>query len=294
MSMTFEGVYTALLTPFNTEGNVDEEALQKLVEFQIKNGISGLVPMGTTGESPTLSHGEHVRIIEMVIEFSQGRVPVIAGTGSNCTDEAVEITVQAMECGADASLQVAPYYNKPNQEGFYRHFTTIADAVDIPLIIYNIPGRSGKNIENETMLRLAEHPNILGVKEASGSISQIMDLIHKKPNDFVVLSGDDNLAFPVVALGGKGVISVASNIIPDRMMSFIESGLHGNLEEFRTMHYELLPLFKGMFLDTNPIPVKYAASLMGLMEEQYRLPLCSMAEGKKQELRKIMESCKLL
>ena len=291
--MTFKGVYTALITPFFEDGSVDEKSLRKLVDYQIEGGIAGLVPMGTTEESPALSHGEHIRIIEMVIDQAQGRVPIIAGTGSNCTDEAVDLTLQAMECGADASLQVAPYYNKPNQEGFYKHFTKIAEAVEIPIIVYNIPGRTGKNIENATMLEMAKHPNIVGVKEASGSIPQIMDLIHQKPEDFVVLSGDDNLVFPIVTLGGKGVISVASNLIPRRMTEFVEAGVSNNLEEFRKLHYELLPFFKGVFLDTNPIPIKYAMVKKGMIKEGYRLPLCPMNSEKKQCMDSILEDLKI-
>lgn len=280
--MNFEGVYTALITPFTADGGIDEESLRKLVDFQVKAGISGLVPMGTTGESPTMSHEEHIRAIEIVIDQNEGRVPIIAGSGSNCTQEAIEITYQAMECGADASLQVAPYYNKPTQEGFYRHFTAIADKVDIPIIVYNIPGRSGKNIENSTMLKLAEHPNIVGVKEASGNIGQMMDIIANSPDDFAVLSGDDNLAFPLTALGGKGVISVASNVIPDKMMEMISAALNDDIVKGRILHYSLLPLFKGLFLETNPIPIKYAMFLKGMIEESYRLPLCSMSKENKQ------------
>lgn len=279
--MTFQGVFTALITPFTQKGGIDEEALRKLVEFQIKEGISGLLPMGTTGESPTLSHEEHIRVIEIVIDQAEGRVPVIAGSGSNCTQEAVEMTMQAMECGADASLQVAPYYNKPTQEGFFRHFTAVADKVDIPIMVYNIPGRSGKNIENDTMLRLAEHPNIVAVKEASGDLGQMMDLISRKNDDFAVLSGDDNLAFPLTCLGGKGVVSVASNCIPRKMMEMIDVTLKGDLEGGREIHYQLLPFFKGLFLETNPIPVKYAVHLMGMTEDVYRLPLCQMSEDNK-------------
>ncbi len=279
--MTFEGVFTALITPFTEKGAIDEDALRKLIDFQIKEGISGLLPMGTTGESPTLSHEEHIRAIEIVIDQVEGRVPVIAGSGSNCTQEAIEMTLQAMECGADASLQVAPYYNKPTQEGFFLHFTAIADAVDIPVLVYNIPGRSGKNIENETMLRLAEHPNIVGVKEASGNIGQMMDLILRAKDDFIVLSGDDNMAFPLTALGGKGVVSVASNLLPAKMMDMINAALKGDIEKGRSIHYELLPFFKGLFLETNPIPIKYAMFLKGMITESYRLPLCPMSESNK-------------
>ncbi|MEW5814731.1 MAG: 4-hydroxy-tetrahydrodipicolinate synthase [Spirochaetota bacterium] len=292
--MTFEGVYTALVTPFHKDGSVDEDALRELVDFQIAEGITGLVPMGTTGESPTLSQGEHIRVIEIVIDQVQGRVPVIAGSGSNCTQEAIEMTTQAMECGADASLQVAPYYNKPSQEGFYQHFTTIADTVDIPIIVYNIPGRTGKNIENSTMLKLAQHKNIVGVKEASGDINQMMDLIQKKPHDFAVLSGDDNMTLPLLALGGKGVISVASNIIPKHMLELVKTALSGDIAKAREMHYKLLPFFKGIFIDTNPIPIKYAMSKKKMLKEYYRLPLCSMEDAKKETLEKIMRDLQIL
>lgn len=292
--MTLEGVYTALITPFHGDGSIDEENLRKLVEFQITEGVTGLVPMGTTGESPTLSHGEHIRVIEIVVDQDQGRVPIIAGSGSNSTQEAVEMTLQAQECGADLSLQVAPYYNKPSQEGFYRHFTTVADKADIPIVVYNIPGRSGKNIENDTMLRLAEHPNIVGVKEASGNLGQMMDLIAKKPEDFVVLSGDDNLAFPLTAIGGKGVVSVASNLIPREMMLMIRTCLDGDLEGARSIHYRLLPFFKAVFLETNPIPIKYALHLKGMIEEAYRLPLCPMDDSKKGKCKEILEELGLL
>ncbi len=287
--MEYKGVFTALVTPFNKDDSIDEKALQDLVEFQIQGGVAGVLPMGTTGESPTLSHGEHIRVIELVIEQCQGRISVIAGSGSNCTQEAVEMTRQAMECGADASLQVAPYYNKPTQEGFRRHFSTIADSVDIPIIVYNIPGRSGKNIENTTMLKLAEHPNIIGVKEASGDIPQVMDLIMKKPDDFVVLSGDDNLALAMILLGGTGVFSVASNYIPGKMKEFVDKALEGNLEEARKDHYRLLPLFKALFLETNPIPVKYAMVLKGMMKEYYRLPMCPMSDENKQKFSGIIK-----
>jgi 4-hydroxy-tetrahydrodipicolinate synthase len=290
--MKFEGVFTALITPFKLDGSIDEPNLRKLIDFQISEGISGLLPMGTTGESPTLSHEEHIRVIEMVIDQAEGRVPVIAGSGSNSTQEAIDITLQAMECGADASLQVAPYYNKPTQEGFYRHFTAIADKVDIPIIVYNIPGRTGKNIENDTMLRLAEHPNIVGVKEASGNINQMMDLILAKPKDFTVLSGDDNLSLPLTLLGGKGVISVASNYMPGRMMEMIEAALAGEVEKARWIHYELLPFFRGLFFETNPIPIKYALHVKGMIEESYRLPLCPMSDANKAKLEEVIKNLK--
>ncbi len=290
----FEGVFTAIVTPFTKDGKIDEDALRKLVDFQIDGGVSGLVPVGTTGESPTLDHEEHHRVIEIVIDQAAGRVPVIAGTGSNCTEEAIKMTAKAKEAGAAASLQVAPYYNKPTQEGFYRHFTTIADTVDLPIIVYNIPGRSGKNIENSTMLKLAEHTNIIAVKEASGNINQIMDLILKKPDSFTVLSGDDNLVFPIMALGGKGVISVASNIVPDRMSNFVGAALKGNWEEARKLHYSLLPLFRAIFIETNPIPIKAALAMKGMIEEIYRLPMCEMSSEHKKALREVLKNLDIL
>jgi 4-hydroxy-tetrahydrodipicolinate synthase len=288
--MKLEGVFTALITPFTSDGSIDEQSLRKLVDFQMNEGISGLLPMGTTGESPTLSHEEHIRVIEIVIDQAEGRVPVIAGSGSNSTQEAVDITLQAMESGADASLQVAPYYNKPSQEGFYRHFTTVADKVDIPIIVYNIPGRTGKNIENSTMLRIAEHPNIIGVKEASGNINQMMDLILAKPDDFIVLSGDDNLSLPLTLLGGRGVVSVASNYMPGKMMEMINAALAGEVEKARSIHYELLPFFRGLFFETNPIPIKYAMHLKGMIEESYRLPLCPMSDDNKEKLAEVIKN----
>jgi 4-hydroxy-tetrahydrodipicolinate synthase len=290
----FEGVFTALITPFKENGDIDEAGLRKFVDFQIDNGVHGLLPMGTTGESPTLNHDEHIEVIRIVAKHVNRRCPVIAGTGSNCTREAINLTKRATDCGVDASLQVAPYYNKPTQEGFYQHFMHIADSVDIPIIIYNIPGRTGKNIENSTMLRLARHPNIIGVKEASGDINQMMDLIARKPQSFIVLSGDDNLTFPLMILGGMGVISVASNLVPDRMAAFVGAALKGNIEEARKLHYELLPLFKAMFIETNPIPVKAACALRGLVKEVYRLPLCPMTKENKEKLISVLKEYKLL
>lgn len=292
--MRLQGAYTALVTPFKSDGSIDTGALETLVETQIEGGISGLVPMGTTGESPTLTHEEHNHVIELVIKRAAGRVPVIAGTGSNSTAEAIRMTKAAKENGADASLQVAPYYNKPSDEGFYRHFSAIADAVDMPLIVYNIPGRSGKNIENSVMLRLAAHPNIVGVKEASGSMPQVMDLIARKPAEFTVLAGDDNLCLPITMLGGKGVISVASNIIPSEMERLVASAVAGDAEEARRQHYRLLPLFQALFVDTNPIPIKYAMHLKGLMEEAYRLPMCPMDDSKKERMQQVLKKLEII
>jgi 4-hydroxy-tetrahydrodipicolinate synthase len=286
----FKGAYTAMITPFNTDETLDEGALRELVDFQIEQGISGLVPVGTTGESPTVDHEENLKVVEIVVDQSKGRVPVIAGTGSNSTKEAVDMTVRARDIGATASLQVAPYYNKPSQEGFYRHFTKIADESGLPLLVYNIPGRTGKNIENDTMLRMAEHPKIVGVKEASGSMPQVMDLAARKPNDFVILAGDDNLGLPIMALGGVGIVSVASNLFPGEMQAFVEKAVSGNLDGARAEHYRLLPFFKALFADTNPIPIKYAMARTGHCREVYRLPLVSTSDEVKKRIDGVLRS----
>lgn len=288
------GVMTALVTPFKSNGDLDIEALDRLVDFQIEHGVDALVPMGTTGESPTVSHDENMEVVERVIRRVDGKIPVIAGTGSNSTDEAIRMTKIARSQGAFASLQVAPYYNKPTQEGLYRHFTTIADAVDMPLVVYNIKGRSGVNIETPTLMRIAEHPNAIAVKEASGDLGQMMDVIDQKPKDFVVLSGDDNMAVPLTLMGGAGVISVASNIIPKYMGEMIAAARKGNVEKARTMHFELLPLFKGMFLETNPLPVKACMAMMGLMEAVWRLPLCPPTDETVARLKAVLKGQGLL
>jgi len=286
----FTGVFTALVTPFNEKKEIDRECLKKIVRFQLDKGISGLVPVGTTGESPTVSHEENMDVIEMVVKAVNGKVPVIAGTGSNSTDEAIRMTKIAKHIGADASLQVSPYYNKPTQEGLYQHFMAIADAVDLPMVVYNIPGRTGVNIKTDTLMRLAKHDNIVAVKEASGDLNQMMDVIRRKPSDFNVLSGDDNLALPLTLMGGNGVISVASNIIPKWMEEMIQAARKGDVEKAKTIHYELLPLFKAMFLETNPIPVKWAMSEMGLVKDIFRLPLCSPAEETKVKIREVLKN----
>ena len=286
--MKLKGVYTALVTPFNEDGSYDDGAMRELVEFQIKEGISGLAPMGTTGESPTLSHEDHIMVIEKVVKQVNGRVPVIAGSGSNCTEEAIRLTKLAKAAGADVTLQVAPYYNKPSQEGFYRHFMTVADNVDMPVLVYNIPGRCGKNIENSTMLKLAKHENIVAVKEASGDINQMMNLIAAKPEDFEVLSGDDNLGLSLITLGGSGIVSVASNLLPGKMEEMCQAALAGDMEKARKLHYSLLPFFRAEFIDTNPIPIKYILALKGMIKETYRLPLVPMSDADKASVKKVM------
>lgn len=291
----FKGAITAIVTPFKENGDLDLEALRKLVEFQVKNSIDGIVPCGTTGESPSLSEDEHFEVVKAAAEAANGKVPVIAGAGSNSTRHAVEMTKRAAELGANAALHVCPYYNKPTQEGLYRHFSAIAKAVDLPIIIYNIQGRTAVNMETSTLARLAkEYSSIVGVKEASGNISQMMDVINELPKNFAVLSGDDNITLPLMALGGKGVISVASNVIPKEMHELCKYALDGNFEEAKRMHYELLPLFKGIFIETNPIPIKAALAMKGMINEAYRLPMCEMKAENKEKLRKILKDLKII
>jgi len=273
----FRGVYTALITPFTESALVDEESLARIIEFQITEGIDGLVPCGTTGESPTLSHAEHDRVIALTVESAAGRVPVIAGTGSNATSEAVRLSKHAESVGVDAVLLVNPYYNKPTQKGLYLHFKTIADAVGIPCILYNIKGRTGVNIETDTLVRLAaDCPNIVAVKEASGNIGQMRDVIARTSGDFSVLSGDDNLSVDLIESGGDGVISVASNLVPSRMRAMIHTALDGNIAEARRLEQELAPFFAACFCETNPIPIKTAMARYGWCGESFRLPMCTL------------------
>ena len=282
--MKFEGIYTALITPFNEDGSIDWGALKELVDFQVAAGVAGIAPMGTTGESPTIIHEDHLKIIEFVAKQAAGKCQIVAGTGSNSTTEALHMTKIAADYGVDATLQVAPYYNKPSMEGFYRHFMTIADAVDLPMVVYNIPGRTGKNIDNATMLRLAKHPNIQAVKEASGDVNQMMNLIAAKPDTFTVLSGDDNLGFLLIAMGGKGIVSVASNLYPKEMNALCNAALAGKMEEAKALHYKMLPFFRAEFADTNPVPIKYAMAKAGMIKEAYRLPLCETSDAVKAQV----------
>ena len=291
----FKGAITAIVTPFKEDESLDLDALKRLVEFQIRNKIDGIVPCGTTGESPTLNYEEHEEVIETVIGAVNGRVPVIAGTGSNCTKEAIEMTIKAADAGADASLQVCPYYNKPTQEGLFRHFSAIAKSVDIPIIIYNIKGRTGINMETPTLARIArEHSNIVAVKEASGDISQMQDVLNTLPKGFDVLSGDDNMTFPLMKLGGKGVISVASNIIPHEIHNLAEYALKGDFKKAEELHNKLMPLFKGIFIETNPTPIKAALAMKGMIKESYRLPMCEMQPENKIKLKEILQGLKII
>lgn len=283
----FRGAITALVTPFKN-GQVDEEALRNLIEFQIANGVDGLVPCGTTGESPTLSHDEHDRVIEMTIDAAKKRVPVIAGTGSNSTAEALRLTRHAYEAGADGALIACPYYNKPTQEGLYQHFELIAKNVPIPIIPYNIPGRTGINMSPELIARLAKISNIVGIKEASGSIKQISDVINLCDKDFAVLSGDDIFTLPLMAIGGTGVISVVSNVAPADMAGLVDAFNAGDMARAKELHYKMSALIDMLFIEVNPIPVKAALALMGKIEYEYRLPLCKMAEANFEKLKKVM------
>ena len=275
--MRFKGVHTALITPFTEYNTIDYAALERLVDFQIESGIDGLVPCGTTGESPTLSHEEHDRVIAQTIKFSKGRVPVIAGTGSNATHEAIRLSQHAQDAGVDAILLVNPYYNKPTQLGLYLHFKAIAESVSVPCILYNIKGRTGVNLSTETLLRLAsECKNIVAVKEASGDLVQIEDVIKRKSESFTVLSGDDNISLEVIKKGGDGVISVASNLFPSQMEKLIHSALDGNFEEAERLNSWFAQFFQDCFIETNPIPIKVAMAHCGHCKEIFRLPLCTL------------------
>jgi 4-hydroxy-tetrahydrodipicolinate synthase len=290
----FKGSLVAIVTPFKNN-NIDEEKLRQLVEFQIKNGTSAIVPCGTTGESPTLSYEEHDQVIEIVVDQTKKRVPVIAGTGSNSTAEAIMLTKAAAKAGADASLQVAPYYNRPTQKGLYEHFKTIAQAVPIPMVLYNIASRTGVNIEPETIARLAgDCKNIVGVKEASGSLDQMSKIKALCSTNFDLISGDDSLTLPVLSIGGTGVISVAANIIPKEIAELTAEFEKGNFKTALNIHYKILPLIKALFIETNPIPIKTALGLIGLCSPDLRLPLCSMCEENQAKLKKALKDFGLI
>jgi 4-hydroxy-tetrahydrodipicolinate synthase len=284
----FSGAFTALVTPFRN-GQVDVEALEGMVEFQIQNGIHGLVPCGTTGETPAMSEDEDRLVIGTVVRVANGRVPVIAGTGSNSNDMAIKYTRMAEDVGADGSLQVSPYYNKPTQEGLFRHFAAVAESTELPIVLYNIPGRTSVTIDAETTARLAEIPNIVGTKEATLSMNMAIDVISLCGEDFDVLSGDDPVTLPLMSLGGRGVISVASNVAPAAVSDMVNALLMGDWERGRELHYELLPLFRALFVETNPIPVKTAASILGLCSDEMRLPMIPLQGENLDTLRRVME-----
>jgi 4-hydroxy-tetrahydrodipicolinate synthase len=288
-----QGTGTAIVTPFRESGEVDEDGLRALVTFQEENGVDFIVPVGTTGESATLSHTEHLKVIKIVVDQAK-RAKVVAGAGSNSTSEAIHLSKGAMDLGVSAILSISPYYNKPTQKGLIKHYEAITKAVDASFIVYNVPGRTGSNINPSTVLKLAENPNIIGIKEASGNMSQIMAILEKAPKGFSVVSGDDALTFPIMALGGKGVISVASNVAPSMVSSMVRNALEGKWEDARKQHFKLLPLFTNLFLETNPIPVKTALRMMGKPAGVFRLPLCEMEPSNQEVLRKTLADLGLL
>lgn len=285
--MILNGTITALVTPFAQNGEVDYGALEALVKEQVAGGVEGICAVGTTGESPTLSHDEHHKVIEKVIEYAEGKVKIVAGTGANSTSEAVSLTRAALAMGgADACLQVTPYYNKPNAEGLYRHFMTVAD-LGLPVVLYNVPGRAGKEIPLSVVERLAKHPNIIAIKEAAGSVDRVSAIRNSNP-DFTVLSGDDSLALPMASVGAEGVISVASNIIPREMGDMMRAALRGDFATALKYHSKYYPLFRTLFIDTNPVMVKEGLALLGRIERSFRLPMCGTTDANLEELKRVM------
>ena len=289
----FSGSLVAIVTPFS-KGKFDEKAMADLIEFHIANGTDGIVPCGTTGESATLRPDEHERVVAVTVEVVNKRIPVIAGTGSNSTDEAITFTKHAKAVGADGALLITPYYNKPTQEGLFRHFEAVAKAVDLPQILYNIPGRTSINMLPTTTARLSRVPNIVGIKEGSGSLQQVSEIIHHSKPGFLLLSGDDPLTLPMIALGGKGVITVTANVAPTDMAHMVSAALKGDYERARTLHFKLTPLFTALFLETNPIPVKAALAMMGKMSEEVRLPLTPLADEYRPKLREALKQAGIL
>ena len=293
--LLFRGTGTALVTPFTKTGTVDEPALQRLVEFQIKNGVEALLPTGTTGESVTLSDDEQARVVEIVASQTNGRVPVITGSGSNSTSKSIALSKLVVSHGADGILSVGPYYNKPTQEGYFQHFAAIADAVDAPMIVYNVPGRTASNIEAETTLRIAEEiPTVAGIKEASANFSQIMEILKHRPKNFAVWSGDDAITLPLAALGADGVVSVVSNEVPKEFSQMVRLCLNGKFNQAIALHNKLLPLMNFNFVESNPIPVKAALAMMGMIEEEYRLPMVPLNEKHRPRLKAILKELKLV
>jgi 4-hydroxy-tetrahydrodipicolinate synthase len=293
-SMELKGIYTALVTPFKDYA-VDEESFRGLIDFQLQEGIDGIVPCGTTGESATLSYEEHERVVEIAVKQVKGKVPVIAGTGSNSTHETIELTAGAKKLGADMCLLTTPYYNKPTQEGLYRHFRKVAEDVEIPLILYNIPGRTGINMAPETVKRLAEIPNVIGIKEASGSLTQVAEIYRLTGGKFAILSGDDNLFLPMMSVGAVGVISVVSNVLPKEMGMLYRTFLEDrDVAEARDLNARLMPIFQAMFVETNPIPVKESLYYMGMIEKEFRLPLCPLSEASRGILKEALKDFGLL
>ncbi len=289
----FRGSIVAIITPFK-DNHIDEKAFTELIEWHIANGTNGIVPCGTTGESATLSYEEHYRVIELAVNTVKKRIPVIAGTGANSTEETIFMTKKAKELGADAALLVAPYYNKPTQEGIYRHYKTVAEAVDMPLVLYNVPGRTVINILPQTVARLAEIKNIVAIKEATGDMKQVSEVIRLCGGKITVISGDDFTTYPLLALGGKGVISVTANVAPKDVSDMCKAWDAGDIKKAQALHYKLEPLNTAMFIETNPIPAKTAVALMGKVKEEFRLPLCEMSEANKEKLKKALKDYKLI
>jgi 4-hydroxy-tetrahydrodipicolinate synthase len=294
MSLEIRGCGTALVTPFRKDGTLDLDALRRLVQFQLRAGIDFLAPCGTTGETPTLEHAEYLAVIRTVVQEVAGEVPVIAGVGGNNTRKVIDLAAEVRGLGVQAILSVAPYYNKPTQEGLYQHFQALAESTDLPIIVYNVPGRTSSNLEPATVAQLSQIPNIIGIKEASGSIVQQMEVLAAVAPGFRVLSGDDSFTFPLMALGGVGIISVASNEIPREMTRLAHLLLEGKLEAARQLHFDLLPLMQVNFIETSPIPVKAALAMMGMIEEIYRLPLVPMKSENRAKLEKVLAARGLL
>jgi len=291
----FRGTGTALVTPFKRDGSIDERALKNLVDFQLKGKVEAILPTGTTGESVTLTDDEQLRVIEIVVDRVNGKIPVIAGAGSNSTQKAIALSKLALKAGADGILSVAPYYNKPTQEGFFRHFAAIAEAVQAPIVAYNVPGRTSSNIEAQTVLRIAEQiPSVAGIKEASGNFSQIMEILRNRPDGFAVWSGDDAITLPLIALGGDGIVSVVSNQVPKMFSEMIRLCLKKKFEKAAELHYALLPLMNINFIESNPIPVKTSLAMMGMIEESFRLPLVPLSDKHRPALKKVLEDLRLV
>ena len=288
MSARFQGSFVAMVTPFRS-GAVDEAKLRELVELHVAGGTDGLIPCGTTGESPTLSHDEHRRVVDVVLEAARGRIQVVAGTGSNSTAEAIDLTRHAERSGAAGALVVNPYYNKPTQEGLYRHFRAVAESVAIPILVYNIQSRTAVNVETPTLERLVRDVrNVAGVKEASGSLDQMSQVIAACGPDFSVLSGDDNVTLPLMAIGGHGVVSVIANILPKETAEMVHAALDGDWKRARELHYRLFPMARAAFLETNPIPIKEAMAMAGMLEPEFRLPMCRMSDANRERLRAVL------
>ena len=294
MHTNFTGVGTALVTPFTRSGELDEGAVRRLGRRQIDAGINFLVPCGTTGENPTLSDAERIRIVEILVDEAKGRVPVLAGAGGYDTREVIHLAAAMKRAGASGLLSVTPYYNKPTQEGLFLHYRAIAESTDLPIVVYNVPGRAGVNVEPSTLARLSALPNIVGVKEASGNITQMCEVCRVVPSDFIVLSGDDAITLPLMAVGGNGVISVSSNEIPADMVEMVQAGLRGDFATARAVHHRILPLMQINFVESNPVPVKAAMAAMGLLEETFRLPMCSPTPASREKIVHVLKELQLL